>query len=157
VNSETIEEQTSEDTPVKNQESQPIDQLNEAEDIIHGNINQSSHKENISEVLLQKQAQINKNNQITDSEKEMNDTDDNTQTDTDDGSEDDEENDDVNGKSLSNPISPISQASPVSMNGYTPVPYAPLNIAPNSNANLISLEKLEEQVKQKVHSRKFRE
>lgn len=50
-------------------------------------------------------------------------------------------------------LSPISQPSPVSINGYNPSPYATLEF---SNSP-ISLEKLEEQVKKKIHSRKFRE
>lgn len=50
-------------------------------------------------------------------------------------------------------LSPISQPSPVSINEYNPSPYATLDF---SNSP-ISLEKLEEQVKKKIHSRKFRE
>jgi ribosomal protein L7Ae-like RNA K-turn-binding protein len=53
-------------------------------------------------------------------------------------------------------MSPISQGSPISFSGYSPSPYTALNVISNER-NLISLEKLEEQVKQKIHSRKFRE
>jgi ribosomal protein L7Ae-like RNA K-turn-binding protein len=53
-------------------------------------------------------------------------------------------------------VSPISQGSPISFSGYSPSPYTALNLISNER-NLISLEKLEEQVKQKIHSRKFRE
>ena len=49
-------------------------------------------------------------------------------------------------------VSPISQASPLS---YNPSPYAAMGLV--SNERLLTLEKLEEQVKQKIHSRKFRE
>ncbi|CAF0941998.1 unnamed protein product [Brachionus calyciflorus] len=47
-------------------------------------------------------------------------------------------------------ISPISQTSPLS---YNPSPYAALNLSDK----LLTLDKLEEQVKQKIHSKKFRE
>ncbi|CAF0717197.1 unnamed protein product [Brachionus calyciflorus] len=53
-------------------------------------------------------------------------------------------------------LSPISQPSPLSINGYNPSPYANLNYISNEKT-LVLLEKLEEQVKQKIHSRKFRE
>ncbi len=54
----------------------------------------------------------------------------------------------------SNMMSPISQGSPISINGYTPYssPYPALG--PNET---IPPEKLEQQVKQRIHSRKFRE
>lgn len=51
--------------------------------------------------------------------------------------------------------SPISQGSPISIGDYTPTSTALSQLA--SNKALISLEKLEEQVKQKVHNRRFRE
>lgn len=60
-----------------------------------------------------------------------------------------------------NQQSPISQGSPISIGDYTPtrtsteVSEALSQLA--NNRALISLEKLEEQVKQKVHNRKFRE
>lgn len=57
---------------------------------------------------------------------------------------------------MSNQMSPISQGSPISANGYAPSPYTALNVISNDR-NLLSLEKLEQLVKQKVHSRKFRE
>lgn len=50
-------------------------------------------------------------------------------------------------------LSPISQPSPISINGYNPSPYAALDFSESP----ISLERLEEQVKNKIHSRKFRE
>ena len=57
---------------------------------------------------------------------------------------------------MSNQMSPISQNSPISANGYAPSPYTALNVIANEKA-LLSMEKLEQLVKQKVHSRKFRE
>jgi hypothetical protein len=57
---------------------------------------------------------------------------------------------------MSNQMSPISQGSPISGNGYAPSPYTALNVISNDK-NLLSLEKLEQIVKQKIHSRKFRE
>lgn len=71
--------------------------------------------------------------------------------------EEDEEDEDTHSLGNNTEItSPISQQSPISINGYTPSPYAALNLIANDRT-LISLEKLEEQVKQKIHSRKFRE
>lgn len=57
---------------------------------------------------------------------------------------------------MSNHMSPISQGSPISMGGYTPTTVNTLDQLAN-NKVLISLEKLEKQVKQKIHNRKFRE
>lgn len=71
--------------------------------------------------------------------------------------DDDDDADSVhNTEVMSNPMSPISQGSPISLGGYTPSPYTSLSMAAPDRA-LLSLEKLEEQVKQKIHSRKFRE
>jgi ribosomal protein L7Ae-like RNA K-turn-binding protein len=58
--------------------------------------------------------------------------------------------------SASNPMSPISQGSPISIGGYTPTTYSTLSMLANDRT-LLSLEKLEEQVKQKIHNKKFRE
>jgi len=68
-----------------------------------------------------------------------------------------EENDEENDGAMSNQMSPISQGSPISIGGYSPSPYAALNGLLSTDRALLSLEKLEEQVKQKIHSRKFRE
>ena len=53
-------------------------------------------------------------------------------------------------------MSPISQGSPISLGGYTPTTYANLSMIANDRT-LLSLEKLEEHVKQKIHNKKFRE
>lgn len=75
--------------------------------------------------------------------------------------EDDDEGDDTeeneNDGIMSNQMSPISQGSPLSIGGYSPSPYAAINGLLATDRTLLSLEKLEEQVKQKIHSRKFRE
>ncbi len=73
----------------------------------------------------------------------------------DDEGEDTEENE--NDGVMSNQMSPISQGSPLSIGGYSPSPYAAINGLLATDRTLLSLEKLEEQVKQKIHSRKFRE
>lgn len=74
--------------------------------------------------------------------------------------EDEEQHDETeeneNAGIMSNQMSPISQGSPISIGGYSPSPYAALNNI-IADRTLLSLEKLEEQVKQKIHSRKFRE
>lgn len=56
----------------------------------------------------------------------------------------------------SNQCSPISQGSP--LNIYTPSLYTP-GLSPYTYATteILSPEKLTEQVKQKIHSKKFRE
>ena len=53
----------------------------------------------------------------------------------------------------SNQMSPISQGSPLSIGGYTPgiSPYGVASVEPLSPA------KLAEQVKEKIHSKRFRE
>ena len=70
--------------------------------------------------------------------------------------DDDEQEEHENTGEMSNQMSPISQGSPISIGGYSPSPYAALN-SMAVDRTLLSLEKLEEQVKQKIHSRKFRE
>lgn len=57
---------------------------------------------------------------------------------------------------MSNQMSPISQGSPISIGGYTPTTGNTLDQL-STNKALICIEKLEEQVKQKIHNRKFRE
>ena len=71
--------------------------------------------------------------------------------------EGDETEENENDGVMSNQMSPISQGSPLSIGGYSPSPYAALNGLLATDRTLLSLEKLEEQVKQKIHSRKFRE
>lgn len=73
-----------------------------------------------------------------------------------DDEDDDDEDENNNVDVMSNQMSPISQGSPISISSYSPNPYAALNMLA-SDRSLLSLEKLEEQVKQKIHSRKFRE
>ena len=68
--------------------------------------------------------------------------------------EDDDDDDDT--EIMSNQMSPISQNSPISVSGYSHSPYTLLNTITNDR-NLVSLEELEQRVKQKIHSRKFRE
>jgi hypothetical protein len=57
------------------------------------------------------------------------------------------------GYETSNKMSPISQGTPVSIGRYTPgmSPY----VVPNAES--VSPTKLADQIKQKIHSRKFRE
>ncbi len=59
------------------------------------------------------------------------------------------EDEDDDTEKMSNQMSPISQNSPTSVS-YTQSPYTLLS-------NVTTLEKLELRVKQKIHSRKFRE
>lgn len=77
-------------------------------------------------------------------------------TDKEDQADEEKENTYVDVETVSNQMSPISQGSPISANGYAPSPYTALNVITNDR-NLLSLEKLEQLVKQKIHSRKFRE
>lgn len=71
--------------------------------------------------------------------------------------ENEDENEDEN-ENPANELSSISQGSPISIGNYTPTTTVGEALSQlGSNKALISLEKLEEQVKQKVHNRKFRE
>lgn len=54
-------------------------------------------------------------------------------------------------------MSPISQGSPISMDDYTPQTTTQTLKQLANNQTLITLEKMEEQVKEKIHNRKFRE
>jgi len=71
----------------------------------------------------------------------------------DDMDENQEESADTRSEKYSQTMSPISQGSPLSINGF----YSPSVNYMATEQNLISLDKLEEQVKKKIHSRKFRE
>ncbi len=64
-----------------------------------------------------------------------------------------EESVDTRSEKYSQTMSPLSQGSPLSINGF----YSPSVNFMTTEQNLISLDKLEEQVKKKIHSRKFRE
>jgi microfibrillar-associated protein 1 len=102
-----------------------------------------------------------KNEEETGGEKEPeNDQDPDEDEDDDDDDDDDDTNTNTNTNNneevMSNQMSPISQNSPISGNGYAPSPYTALNVIANERS-LISMDKLEQLVKQKVHSRKFRE
>ena len=57
---------------------------------------------------------------------------------------------------LSNPMSPISQGSPMSICDYTPITCKTLRML-TKDRTLISMERLEQQVKEKIHNRRFRE
>jgi selenocysteine insertion sequence-binding protein 2 len=81
---------------------------------------------------------------------------DNEEDEAEDDDDDDDEDENNNVDVMSNQMSPISQGSPISISSYSPNPYAALSMLA-SDRSLLSLEKLEEQVKQKIHSRKFRE
>ena len=53
-------------------------------------------------------------------------------------------------------MSPISQGSPISIGDYTPTTCKTLKML-TENRTLISMERLEQQVKEKIHNRRFRE
>jgi len=82
-------------------------------------------------------------------------TSDATSSDTSDQEDNDNDDDDLNNATAGSKKSPISQGSPISIGPFTPTANTLDQLA--NNKTLISLEKLEEQVKQKVHNRKFRE
>ena len=102
-----------------------------------------------------------KNEEETSGEKEPeNDQDEEDEEEEEEEDDDDDTNTNTNTNNneevMSNQMSPISQNSPISGNGYAPSPYTALNVIANERS-LISMDKLEQLVKQKVHSRKFRE
>jgi hypothetical protein len=70
--------------------------------------------------------------------------------------EEEDDDDDTNTEIMSNQMSPISQNSPTSVS-YTQSPYVLTNGSVGGDRNLLSLDKLELRVKQRIHSRKFRE
>ena len=117
----------------------------------------------VGSVEIDKNATTNK---LSNDEVDENENDDDEDDDDEDEDDDDDDNEEVednqteeneNTGAMSNQMSPISQGSPISIGGYSPSPYAALNGFINPDRALLSLEKLEEQVKQKIHSRKFRE
>ena len=107
-------------------------------------------------ILLKK---ILSEQKVKEGEEKLNEEVDKSESEEEDDEEGEEEKPDVaeqiNNNLPSNQMSPISQGSPVSIGGYTPTAYN-FNMLAN-NRTLLSLEKLEEQIKQKIHSRKFRE
>lgn len=101
------------------------------------------HTQN-EETSVEKEPENNDQNEEDENEEEDDDDDTNTNTNT-------NNNEEV----MSNQMSPITQNSPISGNGYAPSPYTALNVI--ANERIISMDKLEQLVKHKVHSRKFRE